>query len=121
MKIVTPSSRTARRLSGGVATALVAVLSLPATAAHADPGTGTVSGTLTSATGTPLADVRVGVQPASGSATVAVGLTDGDGRYSLPGLAPGSYKVKFWVHRNSNSEWTQWAHQATRPHRATTY
>ena len=121
MKIVHRSARTTRRLASGVITVLVAVLSLPTAAAHAELATGTISGTLTSATGAPLADVRVGVQPAAGSTSVAVGLTDSEGRYTLPGLTPGSYKVKFWVHRNSTSEWTQWAYQATRPNRATTF
>ncbi|MET0416427.1 MAG: hypothetical protein ABW022_10445, partial [Actinoplanes sp.] len=72
MKIVHPSARTARRLSGGAMTVLAAVLALPTPAAHAEPATGTISGTLTSATGAPLADVRVGVQPAAGSTSVAV-------------------------------------------------
>ncbi len=111
------------RLLSAVATsglALVLSMSIPA-AAQADPGTGSISGTFTNATGTPMADVGVSVHTLSGPAVSAPARTDSAGRYTVVGLAPGTYRVQFWVERNTNSSWHQWAHQATQPARATKF
>lgn len=53
------------------------------------PTTGTIVGAVTDASGTPLAVVEVGTDPASGTA-----LTAADGTYRLDGVAPGTYVVR---------------------------
>ena len=52
------------------------------------PTTGTISGRVTSTTGTPLDCATVSTQPATGSAT-----TDAQGNYSIANVTPGSYTV----------------------------
>lgn len=113
---------TSRLLSAVAASGLATVLSMSIAApAQADPDTGTISGTLTSATGIPMADVGVTVHTLSGPSASAPARTDSAGRYTVEGLTPGTYRVHFWVQRNTNSQWHQWAHQATQPARATKF
>ena len=113
---------TSRLVSTVAASGLAVVLSMSVPAsAQADAGTGSISGTLTSATGIPMADVGVSVHTLRGSAVSAPAHTDSAGRYTVAGLPPGTYRVQFWVERNTNSSWHQWAHQATQPARATKF
>jgi outer membrane receptor for ferrienterochelin and colicin len=71
--------------------------STPTQAAVASPaaqGTGRLTGTVTSeATGQPLAYASVAVLNAAGQ-PVGGGVGAGDGRFVLPGLAPGTYTVR---------------------------
>jgi hypothetical protein len=82
---------------------------LAATPAYAQPATGTISGTLTTAAGAPLADVGVTVHPTVPVDRPPVGVTDSAGRFSVAGLAPGDYKVEFYFEETLSS---QWAHRA---------
>jgi hypothetical protein len=100
--------------------AAVATLVAPATA-QADPVTGSISGTLTSADGTPMADVGVSVHTLAGPAAGTPARTDAAGHYSVADLPPGTYRVQFWVERSANSSWHQWAHQVTWPASATRF
>lgn len=113
---------TSRLVSAATASGLAIVLSMSGPGpAQADPGAGSISGTLTSATGTPMADVGVSVHTLSGSAVSAPARTDSAGRYTVADLPAGTYRVQFWVERNTNSSWHQWAHQVTQPARATKF
>jgi hypothetical protein len=70
-----------------IAAALVAA----AAAQESSKTTGSISGTVKDATtGAPLAEVSVFI---GGPAAPANAMTDSAGRYSLMGLAPGSYRV----------------------------
>jgi TonB-linked SusC/RagA family outer membrane protein len=51
-------------------------------------GTGTIAGRVTDVAGLPLANTTVGIE-----GTTHQAITKADGRYTLPGLAPGSYRV----------------------------
>ena len=66
------------------------LMTLAATAAHAQQTTGMISGRITDAQGLPVPGVNVTAAGAQGTkATV----TDGDGRFTIPFLTPGPYAV----------------------------
>ena len=75
-----------------VAAAMGQSTAVPAIAPQeASPATGSISGVVKDAgTGTPLPEVDVFLSPSSKSAKTT---TDSQGRYTLRGLAPGSYRV----------------------------
>ncbi len=79
----------------GSATSVAAVAGAPATVdADLDPSTGTAAGTVTEVgTGDPLADVWVIAISATGNVRAAT--TAADGGYSIAGLAPGAYRLRF--------------------------
>ena len=79
----------------GSATSVAAVAGVPATVdADLDPSTGTAAGTVTEVgTGDPLADVWVIAISATGNVRAAT--TAADGGYSIAGLAPGAYRLRF--------------------------
>jgi hypothetical protein len=77
--------------------------------AHAGSATGSIGGTLTNASGVPLADVSVTIHPASGGTGRHTGRTDSAGHYSLAGLPPGRYTVEF---RLTALDHALWAHHA---------
>ena len=107
-----------RLLAAAAVTAVAAALLSTVTPALADTSTGSIGGTLTSAAGVPLADVTVVVHATAGGGDTSPARTDGAGRYSVAGLAPGAYKVEFWFEKTAHS---QWAHQATHESAATTF
>jgi hypothetical protein len=90
---------------------LLAAVAIPlgAVPASAQAATGTVSGTLTTAAGAPLADVHVSAHPTARGAREAFARTDSAGHYSVAGLAPGDYKIEFYFDETLSS---QWAHRA---------
>ncbi|WP_305789739.1 carboxypeptidase-like regulatory domain-containing protein [Symbioplanes lichenis] len=101
------------RLLAAAATAVALALA-PGTAAHADPATGTISGTLTTAHGDPLPGVRVFARTLSGqSAGDYLQRTDANGRYTIGGVPAGTYRVQFIVEDAGVPRWEQWAHQVT--------
>ncbi len=67
------------------------VMAIMAFAAPAAAQTGTISGKITSATGTPISGVQV--RATSGVRTVATALSDQNGDYRMPEIAPGTYTV----------------------------
>ena len=77
--------------SAGAVSFLLAVFFLPA-AATAGAQDGTLSGTVTDATGSRLPGVTV---EASNQDAAASAVTDGEGRYVITGLPPGVYAVLF--------------------------
>ncbi|BEL03309.1 hypothetical protein Q0Z83_015000 [Actinoplanes sichuanensis] len=120
MLINTHGKHPARTAAAGILAAAVLTLSAPS-AAHADPATGSLSGTLTTADGAPMADVGVSVHTLAGPAAGAPARTDSAGHYRVADLPPGTYRVQFWVERNTSSSWHQWAHQATWPAQASRF
>ncbi|WP_433789392.1 carboxypeptidase-like regulatory domain-containing protein [Actinoplanes sp. CA-252034] len=109
------------RLSSAAAAGVVALSLAAATPVHAETATGAISGTLTSADGIPMADVGVSVHTLGGPGAGEPTRTDDEGRYSIADLPPGTYRVQFWVERDTNSSWHQWAHQATQAARASRF
>lgn len=80
--------------------AVLAVFALSPVAAHGDSSTGSISGTVTDTTGSPLAGICVAAYPFSlGSSSLPTGgtpagPTDASGTYVISSLSPGGY----WVH-----------------------
>jgi hypothetical protein len=90
-----------------MAAALAAGAILPAGAAHAaDPGPGTISGRFTTASG---GSVTVNLWTTAGGSAGQV-ISDAEGNYTFPAVAPGQYKVQFGVGSGSFARW-QWAYQ----------
>ncbi len=79
-----------RRTPLALALALAGALLAPGLAAAQD---GEISGTVTDATGLVLPGVTVEARDAAGSGQVTV--SDGAGRFTFSGLAPGTYEVTF--------------------------
>ena len=80
---------------GRLHVALALVLALvfqPGRDARAQTSTGTIRGTVTGATGTPMAEVQVGARNVE-SGTPRGTLTRESGTYVLPGLPPGTYEM----------------------------
>lgn len=79
----------------GDAASVAAVAGSPTTVdADLDPSTGTAAGTVTEdGTGEPLAEVWVVAIGSNG--TVRATTTDAGGNYSVTGLAPGGYRLRF--------------------------
>ncbi|MDT4986991.1 MAG: hypothetical protein QOI74_1085 [Micromonosporaceae bacterium] len=108
-----------RRLLVSVAAASVAAAGLAAAPAQAHApitATGSISGTLTTPAGAPVADVIVEARQTSevtGFSPFAV--TGAAGEYTIADLAPGRYKVAFTFRQSGQmeTEFTQWAHRAT--------
>jgi hypothetical protein len=93
------------------ALAAVAIPLAVAAPAHADPTTGTISGTFTTSAGEPLAGVHV-VAVTAGGGYMGTVQTDDAGRYALPDLPAGEYLVQFIVDGPGASGWSQWAPRA---------
>ncbi|MGH9745222.1 MAG: carboxypeptidase-like regulatory domain-containing protein [Candidatus Acidiferrales bacterium] len=75
-------------------------------AAAADTkGIGTLAGTVTNASGQPVAGARVTSQGADGSKPEST-LTNGDGRFFFPELRNGYYDVRAY----HSGAWTEWKH-----------
>ncbi|MFB8145685.1 carboxypeptidase regulatory-like domain-containing protein [Microbacterium sp. NPDC056003] len=91
-----PGRAPARALSTLVAAALIVGGGVTATSASAlELQTGSISGSVTNATGIAIADVTVSVIPADGVTEPVVASTDSAGSYTVPDLTPGEYKVHF--------------------------
>ncbi|GHJ48925.1 hypothetical protein Cs7R123_62670 [Catellatospora sp. TT07R-123] len=102
-----------RRFGSALLAVTVAVTGL-VTPAHADPGTGAISGHLTAEGGAPVADAWVEVSGAGYGNT----RTDENGYYRVENLAPGSeYRVFFFPAGRLN----QYAHQTTDWEQADTF
>ncbi len=71
---------------------------------------GSMSGTITSNSGTPIAGAVVSLrEAASPDANYTLRITGADGTYSMAGLAPGDYYVKF----SADNYFTEWYDEAT--------
>jgi 5-hydroxyisourate hydrolase-like protein (transthyretin family) len=66
-----------------------------------------ISGTVTNnAGGAPLAGMKVGLYPSTGSGRIATATTDASGNYAFEDIAAGNYRVKVWDPAgNFFSEW----------------
>lgn len=69
--------------------------SAPRSVGFADSEDASISGTVTAAGGATLERVQIYIETSGGS-YVAAGESEADGRYSIPELAAGSYKVEFY-------------------------
>jgi hypothetical protein len=109
----TTEGRAVSRLRRLLPTALlIAVVAIPlgAVPASAQAATGSISGTLTTAAGAPLADVAVTAHPAVHGRYDPYAITDSAGHYTLPALAPGDYKLEFYFDETLSSQWAHRAH-----------
>jgi hypothetical protein len=93
-----PTARAAARLAAalalagapaGVLTLLPATLGAQEPAAPAAAGTGRITGTVTTDAGQPIAGAQVTIPN-----TTLGALTGTDGRFTIPGVAPGSYQLR---------------------------
>ena len=78
-------------LKRSIGLALTAALLAPGLAGAQEPGT--ISGTVTDATGFVLPGVTVEARDAAGVGELA--FTDGTGQFTISGLSPGTYEVTF--------------------------
>ncbi|WDZ85916.1 carboxypeptidase regulatory-like domain-containing protein [Micromonospora cathayae] len=72
--------------------------------------TGTMTGTLTSADGSPVADAHVAVNTANMYGGVDAS-TDANGVFSVPALLAGSYKIAFYVGERQQFHWGKLTHE----------
>jgi hypothetical protein len=94
------------RIASVLAIVASGVLLAPVSALAA-PLTGAISGTVTAASGgAALKGIEVCAYEVVGEGEACI-LTSPSGEYTLSGLAPGSYKVEFWPHREGLNLITQ--------------
>ena len=94
------------RTSAVLAIAAFALLLVPAGASAAT--TGSISGIVTAASGgAALKGIEVCADELGGEEETCI-LTSASGEYTISGLAPGSYKVEFWSHREGLNFITQY-------------
>src|SRR5258705_13419407 len=84
--------RTVLRSSVASLLLLTALLLVPATPAHSQAASASISGTITDAQGGVLPGVTLTVQNAE-SGVVRTSVTEGDGKYRVAGLSPGRYNL----------------------------
>ena len=96
--------RTCIRVSAALAITACALLLVPAIAGAVT--TGGIAGTVTSG-GTGIKGIEVCAYEVGGEEEACI-LTSPSGEYTLSGLAPGSYKVEFWTHREGLNLITQY-------------
>jgi Carboxypeptidase regulatory-like domain len=77
----------------------VLLLAQPASAAAAEPESGSIAGTVTDEAMAPLVEVEVCAEAVDKSHFKCIP-TRTDGTYEITGLSPGEYKVGFWTTRN---------------------
>ncbi len=107
-----------RRICHLAAAALcVAGLVGVAVPAHADWTHGSISGSVTTAEGRPIADVHVTVHSADNTNTRRNAQTGADGTFSVPDVDPGDYKFEFYFTEFQ----PQWAYNADSFETATTF
>jgi hypothetical protein len=82
-----------KRILALTLTAVLASAQAPALLAQAAQSTGVVSGTATSNTGRRISGLTIQVRNATG-AIIGSAVTDGEGRFSVTGLAAGAYTVE---------------------------
>lgn len=75
---------------------VLALPALPAVAAAAEPESGTIVGTVSTEGVEATGEVEVCARTVDESSHECVPLPATGGRYEIPGLAPGTYKVGFW-------------------------
>jgi hypothetical protein len=76
------------------------LLTLPASAMAEELVTGSITGTVTDATESPVAEVEVCAAEAVNKLNFKCVTTEADGTYEIAGLSPGAYNVGFWTTRN---------------------
>ncbi|MEV7621833.1 carboxypeptidase regulatory-like domain-containing protein [Actinoplanes sp. NPDC089786] len=79
---------------------------------------GSLGGTITTATGEPLVNAEVGLYRPGGDSPLALQWTAEDGTWAFPQLLPGRWKVAW---RADGSDTLQWMHETTDPALATTF
>jgi hypothetical protein len=76
------------------------LLALPASAMAEELVTGSITGTVTDATESPVAEVEVCAAETVNKLNFKCVTTEADGTYEIAGLSPGAYNVGFWTTRN---------------------
>lgn len=100
------TSKESIRISAALAITACALLFVPATALAA---TGSISGTVTAASGgAALKGVEVCAYEVEEEEEEGCALTSPSGQYTISGLFPGEYKVEFWPHREGLNYITQY-------------